>query len=91
MTLAAAGGIHPGHVADYVSAGARLIVTSWPYTAPPRDVAACCAALALGCRQALLSPGARTSFAHRRPLAASSRFRFRPEDVQEMPDLWTPH
>jgi molybdenum transport protein len=37
--LAAAGGIHPGNVADYVRAGARLIVTSWPYTAAPRDVA----------------------------------------------------
>lgn len=37
--LAAAGGISPETVADYVRAGAGLIVTSWPYTARPRDVA----------------------------------------------------
>lgn len=37
--IAAAGGISPETVADYVAAGAGLIVTSWPYTARPRDVA----------------------------------------------------
>jgi molybdenum transport protein len=36
--IAAAGGISPENVADYVRAGAGLIVTSWPYTARPRDV-----------------------------------------------------
>ena len=37
--LAAAGGIDPSNAAAYVAAGADLIVTSWPYTARPRDVA----------------------------------------------------
>jgi molybdenum transport protein len=37
--IAAAGGIHPGNAGDYVRAGAGLVVTSWPYTQPPRDVA----------------------------------------------------
>jgi len=37
--LVAAGGISPDNVGDYVQAGAGLIVTSWPYTARPRDVA----------------------------------------------------
>lgn len=37
--LAAAGGIHPGNAADYVAAGAALLVSSWPYSAAPRDVA----------------------------------------------------
>lgn len=37
--LAAAGGIHPGNAGDYVRAGAGLLVTSWPYTQPPRDIA----------------------------------------------------
>jgi molybdenum transport protein len=37
--IAAAGGIHPGNAGDYVRAGVGLIVTSWPYTQPPRDVA----------------------------------------------------
>lgn len=37
--LAAAGGIDPTNAAAYVAAGADLIVTSWPYTARPRDVA----------------------------------------------------
>lgn len=37
--LAAAGGIHPGNAGDYVRAGARLLVTSWPYTARPAEVA----------------------------------------------------
>lgn len=36
--LAPAGGIHPGNAAAYARAGADLIVTSWPYTAPPRDI-----------------------------------------------------
>ncbi len=37
--LIAAGGINCQNVADYVQAGAQLIVTSAPYSAPPRDVA----------------------------------------------------
>lgn len=37
--VAAAGGIHAGNVAEFVRAGAGLIVTSWPYTARPADVA----------------------------------------------------
>lgn len=37
--LAAAGGIDPTNAAAYVAAGADLIITSWPYTARPRDVA----------------------------------------------------
>jgi len=37
--LAAAGGIDPGNAAAYGAAGADLLVTSWPYTARPRDVA----------------------------------------------------
>jgi len=37
--LAAAGGIHPGNAAAYAASGARLLVSSWPYSAPPRDVA----------------------------------------------------
>ena len=37
--LGAAGGIDPSNAAAYVAAGADLIVTSWPYTARPRDVA----------------------------------------------------
>jgi molybdenum transport protein len=37
--LAATGGITAATVAAYVEAGARVIVTSSPYTAPPRDVA----------------------------------------------------
>ncbi|MDE2584608.1 MAG: ModD protein [Betaproteobacteria bacterium] len=36
--LAAAGGIHSGNAGAYVIAGADLLVTSAPYTAPPRDV-----------------------------------------------------
>ncbi|MCE1236323.1 MAG: ModD protein [Hyphomicrobiales bacterium] len=36
--VAAAGGITPANVADHVRAGADVIVTSWPYTARPRDV-----------------------------------------------------
>lgn len=37
--LAAAGGIGVGNAADYARAGARVLVTSAPYTAPPADVA----------------------------------------------------
>lgn len=37
--LAAAGGIHSGNAAAYAASGARLLVSSWPYSAPPRDVA----------------------------------------------------
>lgn len=37
--LAAAGGIHPGNAAAYAASGARLLLSSWPYSAPPRDVA----------------------------------------------------
>lgn len=36
--LAAAGGVNVGNAGDYVRAGARLLVTSSPYWAPPRDV-----------------------------------------------------
>lgn len=36
--IAVAGGINPCNAGDYVIAGAELLVTSWPYTAPPRDV-----------------------------------------------------
>jgi molybdenum transport protein len=38
LLLAAAGGIHAGNAAEYVAAGAGLLVTSAPYAAPPRDV-----------------------------------------------------
>lgn len=37
--LAAAGGITPDNAAAYADAGAGLLVSSWPYTAAPRDVA----------------------------------------------------
>lgn len=37
--IAAAGGINPDNAADYVRAGAAVLVTSWPYTARPADVA----------------------------------------------------
>lgn len=36
--VAAAGGIGPDNAADYATAGARVLVTSAPYTAKPRDV-----------------------------------------------------
>lgn len=36
--IAAAAGINPDNVANYVKAGADIIVTSWPYTARPADV-----------------------------------------------------
>ncbi|MGO9985182.1 MAG: ModD protein [Rhodomicrobium sp.] len=44
VLLAAAGGIAPGNAGDYVRAGAGLIVSSWPYTAKPADVAVTVAA-----------------------------------------------
>lgn len=37
--IAAAGGINAGNAEDYARAGARILVTSAPYFAPPRDVA----------------------------------------------------
>ncbi len=36
--LAVAGGVRPDNAADYVAAGADLLVSSAPYTAPPRDI-----------------------------------------------------
>jgi molybdenum transport protein len=36
--VAAAGGVHAGSAEDYVRAGARLLVTSAPHFAKPRDV-----------------------------------------------------
>ncbi len=38
VVIAAAGGVNAANAADYVRAGAGLIVTSAPYSAPPRDV-----------------------------------------------------
>jgi len=37
--IAAAGGITPDNAAGYARAGADVLVTSWPYTARPADVA----------------------------------------------------
>lgn len=37
--VAAAGGVTPDNATAYARAGARLLVTSWPYTARPADVA----------------------------------------------------
>ena len=37
--IAAAGGIGPANAGEFVQAGAGLIVSSWPYTAKPADVA----------------------------------------------------
>lgn len=37
--IAAAGGINPDNAGAYVQAGADILVTSWPYTARPADVA----------------------------------------------------
>ena len=37
--VAAAGGINPDNAAAYARAGADVLVTSWPYTAAPMDVA----------------------------------------------------
>lgn len=36
--LAVAGAIRPDNAADYVRAGARILVTSYPYFAKPRDI-----------------------------------------------------
>ncbi len=36
--IAAAGGIHAGNAEEYARAGARLLVTTAPHLAPPRDV-----------------------------------------------------
>ena len=38
-TVAVAGGVNSGNAAEYVRAGARVLVTSAPYWAVPRDVA----------------------------------------------------
>lgn len=38
LLLAAAGGVRADNAASYVAAGADLLVTSAPYSAPPRDV-----------------------------------------------------
>lgn len=38
-TVAVAGGVNAVNAADYVRAGARVLVTSAPYWAPPKDVA----------------------------------------------------
>ena len=38
VVLAAAGGVHADNASAYVCAGADLLVTSAPYSAPPRDV-----------------------------------------------------
>ena len=38
VVLASAGGIDPTNAAAHVAAGADMLVTSWPYTARPRDV-----------------------------------------------------
>lgn len=37
--VAAAGGVNPDNAAAYARAGADILVTSWPYTARPADVA----------------------------------------------------
>lgn len=39
VRLAVAGGVNPGNAADYVRAGARILVSSAPYFAGPKDVA----------------------------------------------------
>ncbi len=44
VLVAAAGGVTPANAGDYVRAGAGLIVSSWPYTAKPADVAVTIAA-----------------------------------------------
>ncbi len=36
--IAAAGGINPGNGALYAATGVDVLVSSWPYWAPPRDV-----------------------------------------------------
>lgn len=42
--LAAAGGVHASNAQAYVKAGADVLVTSWPFTARPADVAVTIAA-----------------------------------------------
>lgn len=39
VLIAVAGGVTPANAGEYVRAGAGLIVSSWPYTAKPADVA----------------------------------------------------
>jgi molybdenum transport protein len=46
--IVAAGGISPANARAYVEAGAGLIVSSWPYTAKPADVAVSIASAASG-------------------------------------------
>lgn len=36
--IAAAGGINPGNAGLYAATGIDVLVSSWPYSAPPRDV-----------------------------------------------------
>ncbi|HMN71295.1 MAG TPA: ModD protein [Rhodoblastus sp.] len=36
--IAAAGGVNAANAADFVAAGANVLVTSWPYSARPRDI-----------------------------------------------------
>lgn len=38
LVVSAAGGVNGGNAADYARAGADILVTSWPYFAPPQDV-----------------------------------------------------
>lgn len=38
VVIAAAGGVDDGNAVDYAIAGAKVLVTSWPYSARPRDV-----------------------------------------------------
>jgi molybdenum transport protein len=45
IVVAAAGGVTPGNAGAYARAGAGLIVSSWPYTARPADVAVSVAAM----------------------------------------------
>ena len=45
VLVAAAGGVTPANAGDHVRAGAGLIVSSWPYTAKPADVAVTIAAV----------------------------------------------
>ena len=46
--VAAARGVNAGNAADYVRAGAKLLVTSAPYAAPPREVQVTLEPLRLG-------------------------------------------
>jgi molybdenum transport protein len=40
VIVIAAGGVNAGNAADYASAGADVLVTSWMYFAPPADIKA---------------------------------------------------